>query len=91
MHWAENTSIFKDKGYAFRVTFLNKCDELEKKLSLNITRDVSEKIFLNPQLMLLCKVEKKTEKLEEISKQQSGPLLNLYLILKMLKCHSEIK
>ncbi len=32
MHWAENTSIFKDKGYAFRVTFLNKCDELEKKI-----------------------------------------------------------
>ena len=30
MHWAENTSIFKDKGYAFRVTFLNKCDEIEK-------------------------------------------------------------
>ncbi len=32
MHWAENTSIFSDKGYAFRVTFLNKCDELEKKI-----------------------------------------------------------
>jgi len=32
LHWAENASIFKDKGYAFRVTFLNKCDELEKKI-----------------------------------------------------------
>ena len=32
MHWAENTSIFKDKGYAFRITFLNKCDEIEKKI-----------------------------------------------------------
>ena len=32
LHWAENTSIFKDKGYAFRVTFLNKCDEIEKKI-----------------------------------------------------------
>ena len=32
LHWAENMSIFKDKGYAFRVTFLNKCDELEKKI-----------------------------------------------------------
>ena len=32
MHWAENTSIFSDKGYAFRITFLNKCDELEKKI-----------------------------------------------------------
>ena len=32
LHWVENTSIFKDKGYAFRITFLNKCDELEKKI-----------------------------------------------------------
>ncbi len=32
LHWAENTTIFKDQGYAFRVTFLNKCDEIEKKI-----------------------------------------------------------
>jgi cobaltochelatase CobS len=32
LHWAENTKIFTDQGYAFRVTFLNKCDELEKKI-----------------------------------------------------------
>ena len=32
LHWAENMSIFKDHGYSFRVTFLNKCDELEKKI-----------------------------------------------------------
>ena len=24
LHWSENTSIFKDHGYAFRITFLNK-------------------------------------------------------------------
>jgi len=30
LHWAENSEIFKDTGYAFRVTFLNKCDEAEK-------------------------------------------------------------
>ena len=30
LHWAENAEIFKDMGYAFRVTFLNKCDEIEK-------------------------------------------------------------
>ena len=30
LHWAENAEIFKDTGYAFRVTFLNKCDEIEK-------------------------------------------------------------
>ena len=32
IHWAENSSIFKDTGYAFRLTFLNKCDELEKNI-----------------------------------------------------------
>jgi cobaltochelatase CobS len=28
--WAENTRIFGDVGFAFRVTFLNKCDEAER-------------------------------------------------------------
>ncbi len=28
--WAENLEIFKDTGFAFRTTFLNKCDELER-------------------------------------------------------------
>ncbi len=32
LHWAENVEIFKDMGYAFRVTFLNKCDEVEKNI-----------------------------------------------------------
>ncbi len=32
IHWAENSTIFKDVGYSFRVTFLNKCDEMEKKI-----------------------------------------------------------
>jgi cobaltochelatase CobS len=30
--WAENTEIFGDAGFAFRVSFLNKCDELERPL-----------------------------------------------------------
>ncbi|GAB5347881.1 cobaltochelatase subunit CobS [Alteriqipengyuania sp. 357] len=30
--WAQNTAIFKDIGFAFRVTFLNKCDEAERML-----------------------------------------------------------
>jgi cobaltochelatase CobS len=30
--WAENAEIFGDIGFAFRVTFLNKCDELERPL-----------------------------------------------------------
>ncbi len=32
LFWAENSEIFKDIGYAFRVTFLNKCDDLEKTI-----------------------------------------------------------
>lgn len=32
INWAENTEIFGDVGFAFRVTFLNKCDELERTL-----------------------------------------------------------
>ena len=30
--WAENAEIFDDVGFAFRVTFVNKCDELERPL-----------------------------------------------------------
>jgi cobaltochelatase CobS len=30
--WAENALIFNDIGYAFRVSFLNKCDEAERSL-----------------------------------------------------------
>jgi cobaltochelatase CobS len=30
--WAENSEIFGDIGFAFRLTFLNKCDELERPL-----------------------------------------------------------
>ncbi|MFL2823386.1 MAG: AAA family ATPase, partial [Paracoccaceae bacterium] len=30
INWAWNADIFKDFGFAFRLTFLNKCDELER-------------------------------------------------------------
>ena len=30
--WAQNTAIFKDIGFAFRLSFLNKCDEAERML-----------------------------------------------------------
>ncbi|MFO1060845.1 MAG: cobaltochelatase subunit CobS [Dongiaceae bacterium] len=30
--WAENARIFNDVGFAFRVTFLNKCDEIERPI-----------------------------------------------------------
>jgi len=29
--WAQNAEIFRNLGYAFRLTFLNKCDELERQ------------------------------------------------------------
>ncbi|WP_425450324.1 cobaltochelatase subunit CobS [Virgifigura deserti] len=30
--WAENAKIFNDVAFAFRVTFLNKCDEVERSI-----------------------------------------------------------
>ena len=32
LNWCGNSEIFKDVGYAFRVTFLNKCDNAEKNI-----------------------------------------------------------
>lgn len=32
MTWAQNTEIFKSPGFAFRLSFLNKCDEAERML-----------------------------------------------------------
>ena len=32
INWAENAEIFNDVGFAFRVTFLNKCDEVERPI-----------------------------------------------------------
>jgi cobaltochelatase CobS len=31
INWAWNAEIFRNVGYAFRLTFLNKCDELERQ------------------------------------------------------------
>ncbi len=31
INWAQNALIFRDVGYAFRLSFLNKCDELERQ------------------------------------------------------------
>ena len=30
--WAQNAKIFDDLGFAFRLTFLNKCDEVERPI-----------------------------------------------------------
>ena len=32
LNWSYNADIFKDIGYSFRVTFLNKCDDAEKSI-----------------------------------------------------------
>ena len=32
LNWCNNSEIFNDIGYAFRVTFLNKCDDAEKNI-----------------------------------------------------------
>lgn len=34
--WAQNAEIFRDVGFAFRLTFLNKCDELERQIVAEI-------------------------------------------------------
>ncbi len=31
INWAQNAEIFQNVGYAFRLSFLNKCDELERQ------------------------------------------------------------
>ena len=31
INWAQNADIFRNIGYAFRLSFLNKCDELERQ------------------------------------------------------------
>ena len=56
LHWAENSEIFKDTGYAFRVTFLNKCDEIEKNIQLlNIIKDVLVKNYQSLWLIFKSK------------------------------------
>ncbi len=32
INWSQNTEIFGDAGYAFKLTFVNRCDELERPL-----------------------------------------------------------
>ncbi len=39
--WAENAKIFEDVGFAFRLSFLNKCDEQER----NIVADMYQRGF----------------------------------------------
>src|SRR6056297_720171 len=40
INWAQNAEIFGNVGFAFRLTFLNKCDELERRLVAEIYQKV---------------------------------------------------
>ncbi len=48
--WAENTEIFAgDIGFAFRLTFVNKCDELERDtVAEYYQRCIGEELFDRP-------------------------------------------
>ena len=49
--WAENTKIFGDLGFAFRMTFLNKCDEAERStVSEYYQRCFNEELSLGSML-----------------------------------------
>ena len=46
--WAENASLFNNVGFAFRLTFLNKCDEVERPIIAEYyQRAASAKSFRN--------------------------------------------
>ena len=44
--WAENARIFNgDVAFAFRLSFLNKCDEVERPTVVNIIKDALVKNY----------------------------------------------
>jgi cobaltochelatase CobS len=50
--WAENIEIFRDPATAFRLSFLNKCDEAERPLVAEyfqraFDRDIDEAFHLD--------------------------------------------
>jgi cobaltochelatase CobS len=50
--WAENTEIFGDAGTAFRLSFLNKCDESERPaLAEFYQRCMNEELPMGNSLM----------------------------------------
>src|SRR5690606_16086629 len=53
--WAQNAEIFKDIGYAFRVTFLNRCDELEQPVIAEYYQRVMGKDLPESALNLVVK------------------------------------
>ena len=68
LHWAENAEIFKDIGYAFRVTFLNKCDEIEK----NTIAEYYQRCFGEelPESLANIQIQMKSDNKNEILKEK---------------------
>ena len=68
LNWCSNSEIFKDIGYSFRVTFLNKCDDVEK----NTIAEYYQRCFGEdlPESLVNVQIQmKKDENLKEKFKQ----------------------
>ncbi|MCK9504119.1 MAG: cobaltochelatase subunit CobS [Porticoccaceae bacterium] len=53
--WAQNAQIFNDIGYVFRLTFLNRCDELEQPVIAEYYQRVMDKDLPESALNLVIK------------------------------------
>jgi cobaltochelatase CobS len=51
INWAENTQIMGDIDFAFRLTFLNKCDEAEKSIVSEYYQRCFDRVLVKPETM----------------------------------------
>ncbi|MBI1216020.1 MAG: cobaltochelatase subunit CobS [Alphaproteobacteria bacterium] len=49
IHWAENAQIMDDIDFAFRLTFMNKCDELEKSVVSEYYQRCFDRTLIEPE------------------------------------------
>ena len=73
--WAQNTLIFEDIAFAFRMSFLNKCDELERSTVSEFFQrcfdiELPESILVKAASNKMNK-EKKNEETDDIKKSIS--------------------
>ncbi|MCT7654015.1 cobaltochelatase subunit CobS [Oceanimonas sp. NS1] len=54
--WAENTEIFGDAALAFRLSFLNKCDEAERPLVAEYYQRCFDQELVEPQALQLTAI-----------------------------------
>ncbi|MCC4263940.1 AAA family ATPase [Oceanimonas baumannii] len=54
--WAENTEIFNDAALAFRLSFLNKCDEAERPLVAEYYQRCFDEELIEPQALQLTAI-----------------------------------